>query len=166
MEFIRNLVDARYKDTQADIMNIKEHLLKLTGSTSTSIFEKDDDDDNDAKKGEKDSLRKLPPDSKANPTEIVSPAQPKSQSSPKKPPQKKEKIPSTPSSPILSIDVGNTKVSADVYQTAAETPVVSAEVSQTSAMIIFTTPTTIQPLPTSQRFPTHPSSPPKYIVHV
>ncbi|MFS7946291.1 hypothetical protein Hanom_Chr06g00534281 [Helianthus anomalus] len=69
MELIRIMVDARYKDTQADIMVIKEYLLKLIGSSPTPIFEKDDDDD--AKKGEKDSLRKLPPDSKAKPKSKV-----------------------------------------------------------------------------------------------
>ncbi|XP_022004097.1 uncharacterized protein LOC110901593 [Helianthus annuus] len=58
------MVDARYKDTQVDVRDIKEHLFKLIGSTPTPIFEKDDDD---AKMGEKDSLRKLPPDSKAKP---------------------------------------------------------------------------------------------------
>ncbi|MFS7976360.1 hypothetical protein Hanom_Chr10g00891571 [Helianthus anomalus] len=208
LEFIRNMVDARYKDTQANVINIKEHLFKLTSSTPTSIFEKDDDD---AKKGEKDSLRKLPPDSKAkskpmvqqqlesaeqkssakaseagkekgideilnhkgeeivleklkkqdtkestaNPTEIVSSAEPKSKPSPKKPQQNMEKIASTPSSPILSIDADIRKVSADVSQTAAETPVVLAEVFQTSSKLIFTTPTTLQAHPTAERLPTH-----------
>ncbi|KAJ0480135.1 hypothetical protein HanIR_Chr13g0628031 [Helianthus annuus] len=64
MELIRNMVDARYKDTQADIKDNKEHLVKITGSAPTTIIQDGDDDDDDAKKGEKDSLRKLHPDSK------------------------------------------------------------------------------------------------------
>ncbi|MFS7979571.1 hypothetical protein Hanom_Chr10g00929281 [Helianthus anomalus] len=62
MELIRIMVDAKYKNTQADIKGIKEHLLKITCVAPTQIIP-----DDDAKKGEKDSLRKLPPDLKAKP---------------------------------------------------------------------------------------------------
>ncbi|MFS8033637.1 hypothetical protein Hanom_Chr17g01571891 [Helianthus anomalus] len=65
MELIRNMVDARYKDTQADIKAIKEYLVKIIGSAPTIVLHNDEDDD--AKKGEKDSLRNLPPDSKVKP---------------------------------------------------------------------------------------------------
>ncbi|XP_022030254.1 uncharacterized protein DDB_G0284459-like [Helianthus annuus] len=65
MELIRVMVDARYKDTQEDIRGIKESLAKLTATSPAPIFEKDDQDD--AKKGEKDSLRKLDVDPKAKP---------------------------------------------------------------------------------------------------
>ncbi|MFS7947010.1 hypothetical protein Hanom_Chr06g00542991 [Helianthus anomalus] len=33
MEFVRIMVEARYKDTQADIRGIKQALVKLTGTT-------------------------------------------------------------------------------------------------------------------------------------
>ncbi|XP_021990913.1 uncharacterized protein LOC110887644 [Helianthus annuus] len=65
MELIRVMVDARYKDTQADIRGIKESLAKLTGTSPAPIFEKADQDD--AQKGEKESLRKLDVDPKAKP---------------------------------------------------------------------------------------------------
>ncbi|MFS7946504.1 hypothetical protein Hanom_Chr06g00537031 [Helianthus anomalus] len=65
MELIRIIVKARYKDTHADIRGIKESMLKLISSYPTPIFEKDDDDD--AKKGEKDSMRKLEPSPKVKP---------------------------------------------------------------------------------------------------
>src|ERR1044071_6087557 len=66
MAQIRTLVDARYTDTQADIKAIKDHLLKTTGSTPTTILRDEDDDEfiaNDAKKGEsgRDRLPKLDP---------------------------------------------------------------------------------------------------------
>src|ERR1044071_7894284 len=38
MAEIRNMVDARYKDTHADIKAIKDHLLKTTGSAPTTIL--------------------------------------------------------------------------------------------------------------------------------
>ncbi|XP_022014592.1 pollen-specific leucine-rich repeat extensin-like protein 1 [Helianthus annuus] len=65
MELIRVMVEARYKDTQADIRGIKESLAKPTGTSSAPIFENEDQDD--AKKGEKDSMRKLDVDPKAKP---------------------------------------------------------------------------------------------------
>ncbi|MFS7934709.1 hypothetical protein Hanom_Chr05g00394911 [Helianthus anomalus] len=40
MELIRFMVEARYKDTQADIRGIKAYLLKLTGSSPALVFEK------------------------------------------------------------------------------------------------------------------------------
>ncbi|MFS8012612.1 hypothetical protein Hanom_Chr14g01322901 [Helianthus anomalus] len=49
MELIKVMVEARYKDTQANTRGIKESRAKLTGSSPTLIFEKDDEDD--AKKG-------------------------------------------------------------------------------------------------------------------
>ncbi|MFS8026423.1 hypothetical protein Hanom_Chr16g01486571 [Helianthus anomalus] len=52
MTLIRNMVEARYKDTQAEIKAIKEALTKMTGTAPAPIFE-DDDDQDDAKKGEK-----------------------------------------------------------------------------------------------------------------
>ncbi|XP_021975328.1 uncharacterized protein LOC110870455 [Helianthus annuus] len=54
MDFVRVMVDARYKDTQADIRGIKEALVKLTGTTPAPVFEKEDDD---AKKGEKHNMK-------------------------------------------------------------------------------------------------------------
>ncbi|MFS7978525.1 hypothetical protein Hanom_Chr10g00916501 [Helianthus anomalus] len=65
MELIRVMVEARYKDTQADIRGIKESIVKLTGTSPAPIFEKEDQDD--SKRGEKDSLRKLDADPKAKP---------------------------------------------------------------------------------------------------
>src|ERR1044071_4232347 len=66
MAEIRNMVDARYKDTYADIQAIKDHLLKTTGSTPTTILRDEDNDAftaDDAKKGEsgRDRLPKLDP---------------------------------------------------------------------------------------------------------
>ncbi|XP_022018886.1 wiskott-Aldrich syndrome protein family member 2-like [Helianthus annuus] len=64
MELIRVMVEARYKDTQADKRGIKESLSKLSGTSPAPVFEKDDQDD--AKKGEKNSMRKLDVNPKAN----------------------------------------------------------------------------------------------------
>src|ERR1043165_4153156 len=66
MAEIRNMVDARYNDTHADIQAIKGHLLKTTGSAPTTILRDEDDDEftaDDAKKGEsgRDRLPKLDP---------------------------------------------------------------------------------------------------------
>src|ERR1044071_9947581 len=66
MAEIRNMVDARYKDTHADIKAIKDHLLKTTGSAPTTILRDENDDAftaDDAKKGEsgRDRLPKLDP---------------------------------------------------------------------------------------------------------
>ncbi|MFS7895539.1 hypothetical protein Hanom_Chr00s003210g01710661 [Helianthus anomalus] len=58
------MVEARYKVTQADIKAIREHLVKTIGYAPTTVLP-DDDEDDDAKKGEKGSLKKLQPDSKA-----------------------------------------------------------------------------------------------------
>ncbi|MFS8018622.1 hypothetical protein Hanom_Chr15g01394161 [Helianthus anomalus] len=52
MNLIRVMVDARYKDTQADIRGIKEALTNMTGTAPTPIFEKGDDE-YDAKRGRK-----------------------------------------------------------------------------------------------------------------
>ncbi|MFS7926521.1 hypothetical protein Hanom_Chr04g00298011 [Helianthus anomalus] len=65
MELIRFMVEARYKVTQAVIRGNKESLAKLTGTSPAPVFEKEDQDD--AKKGEKDSMRKLDVDPKAKP---------------------------------------------------------------------------------------------------
>ncbi|MFS7968903.1 hypothetical protein Hanom_Chr09g00802941 [Helianthus anomalus] len=65
MALIRVMVEARYKDTQADIKGIKEFLQKLTGSSPAPIFEKNDDDH--AKNVEKDLLRKFEPYPKVKP---------------------------------------------------------------------------------------------------
>ncbi|MFS8017413.1 hypothetical protein Hanom_Chr15g01380081 [Helianthus anomalus] len=65
MELIVVMVEARYKDTQADIRDIKESLAKLTGTSPTPIFENEDQDD--AKNREKDSMRKLDVDPKVKP---------------------------------------------------------------------------------------------------
>ncbi|MFS7997067.1 hypothetical protein Hanom_Chr12g01137361 [Helianthus anomalus] len=64
MGLIKVMVEARYKDTQADIRGIKESLTKLIGTSPTPVFEKDDQDD--AKRGEKNSMRQLDIDPKAN----------------------------------------------------------------------------------------------------
>ncbi|MFS8020100.1 hypothetical protein Hanom_Chr15g01411571 [Helianthus anomalus] len=58
MELIGNMVEARYKDTQADINGIKEALKKMMGTTPAPIFENDDDQD-DAKNGEKHDMKKF-----------------------------------------------------------------------------------------------------------
>ncbi|MFS8004548.1 hypothetical protein Hanom_Chr13g01227161 [Helianthus anomalus] len=63
MELIRNMVDARYKVTQAYIKAIREHLVKTTACAPATVLPYDDEEE-DANKGEKDSLRKLQPDSK------------------------------------------------------------------------------------------------------
>ncbi|KAJ0599271.1 hypothetical protein HanRHA438_Chr03g0105531 [Helianthus annuus] len=65
MELTRNMVEATYKVTQADIKAIREHLVKTTGSTPSTVLQ--DEDDDDAKKGENDKLRKLQPFSQAKP---------------------------------------------------------------------------------------------------
>ncbi|MFS7998342.1 hypothetical protein Hanom_Chr12g01152591 [Helianthus anomalus] len=57
MELIRNMVEARYKVTQADIKAIREHLLKTTGSAHPTVLQEEVEDD--AKKGEDEKLRKL-----------------------------------------------------------------------------------------------------------
>ncbi|XP_022003191.1 serine/arginine repetitive matrix protein 1-like [Helianthus annuus] len=242
MELIRNMVDARYKDTQADIKAIKEHLVKITGSAPTTVIY--DDEEDDAKNGEKDSLRKLQPDSKAKPKpkpkvqqkpesiqpktsfkalkagkekgiydtinkkaeEIALEKEKKQDTKESKASsfikleqaeqRKKEDIgtskrrnstrkvrpliatpPKTTATPIKTVSSAKPKTTdpkakpstqkpspqqpPQKNQTVAETPVVSADVSQTSAIIILTTPPTTQPPPTPQRFPTHPPSPPK-----
>ncbi|XP_035841351.1 actin-binding protein-like [Helianthus annuus] len=55
MKLIRVMVEARYKDTHADIKGIKECIAKLTGTTPAPVFEKDNEDD--AEKREKDSMK-------------------------------------------------------------------------------------------------------------
>ncbi|MFS7919546.1 hypothetical protein Hanom_Chr03g00213911 [Helianthus anomalus] len=42
MELIRNMVDARYKDTQSEIKAIKDHLLQTTCSTLKQSYPVDD----------------------------------------------------------------------------------------------------------------------------
>ncbi|MFS7997521.1 hypothetical protein Hanom_Chr12g01142751 [Helianthus anomalus] len=70
---IKNMVDARYKDTQADIKAIREALTKMTGTTPTPIF-RDDDDQDDAKKGEKHDMKKFRrPTPKKKPTKKLEP---------------------------------------------------------------------------------------------
>ncbi|KAF5761382.1 hypothetical protein HanXRQr2_Chr16g0764481 [Helianthus annuus] len=58
MELIRNMVDARYKVTQADIEAIREQLVKFTSSALQQSFMMMKTEEDDAKKGDKDSLRK------------------------------------------------------------------------------------------------------------
>ncbi|MFS8026432.1 hypothetical protein Hanom_Chr16g01486661 [Helianthus anomalus] len=58
MALIRNMVEARNKDTQAEIKDIKEALTKMTGTVPAPIVE-DDDDQDDAKKGEKHDMKKF-----------------------------------------------------------------------------------------------------------
>ncbi|MFS7965400.1 hypothetical protein Hanom_Chr09g00761821 [Helianthus anomalus] len=74
---------------------------------------------------------------------------------------KKQKKASPPPSSTKPTDADVTNASADVRETAVETPVVSAQVSQSSATIHFNTPPSTQPPPTPQRFPSQPPSPPK-----
>ncbi|MFS7953638.1 hypothetical protein Hanom_Chr07g00621021 [Helianthus anomalus] len=50
MLLIRNMVNARYKDTQAEIKAIREALTNMIGATSVPII-RDDDDQDDAKRG-------------------------------------------------------------------------------------------------------------------
>ncbi|MFS7937500.1 hypothetical protein Hanom_Chr05g00428291 [Helianthus anomalus] len=50
-KMFRNVMEARYKDTQADIKAIKAHLLQTTGTSPPTIVYVDNPDD--AKKGEK-----------------------------------------------------------------------------------------------------------------
>ncbi|XP_021975377.1 extensin-like [Helianthus annuus] len=101
------------------------------------------------------------PKTSAAPKRLVSSASSETKPSLQKPPQKKQKIASKPSSPTKPTDVDATKASADVRPTAVETPVVSAEVSLSTATINFNTPPSTQPPPTPQRFPSQPSSSPK-----
>ncbi|MFS7938768.1 hypothetical protein Hanom_Chr05g00443651 [Helianthus anomalus] len=68
MELIRNMVEARYKVTQADIKAIREYHLKTTGSAPpTVLLEEVEDDD---KKGENDKLRKLQLSSQTKPSKV------------------------------------------------------------------------------------------------
>ncbi|XP_022019931.1 endochitinase A-like [Helianthus annuus] len=81
-------------------------------------------------------------------------SEPKAKPSPQKPlpqqpPLKKQKKASPPPSPIHPTDASTTNVSADVSQTTADSPVVSAAFSQTSAIVIFSTPPITQPPPSS-----------------
>ncbi|KAJ0434820.1 hypothetical protein HanIR_Chr17g0886111 [Helianthus annuus] len=69
---IRNLMEARFKDTQADIKAIKAHLLQTTGTAPPTIIFVDKAPD-DAKKGEKVKKKKgyedglyIAPDSKSS----------------------------------------------------------------------------------------------------
>ncbi|MFS7898103.1 hypothetical protein Hanom_Chr00s016388g01756101 [Helianthus anomalus] len=59
MALLKNMVDARYKDTQADIEAIKKALVNITGTTLASIYKDDADQDDDAKKGEKHDMKKF-----------------------------------------------------------------------------------------------------------
>ena len=65
----RNVMEARYKDTQADIKAIKAHLLQTTGTSPPTIVYVENTDD--AKKGKKGKKGKdglyLEPDPKAKP---------------------------------------------------------------------------------------------------
>ncbi|MFS7987633.1 hypothetical protein Hanom_Chr11g01025211 [Helianthus anomalus] len=54
MELIGNMVEDRYKVTQADIKDIKEHLVMTNGSTPATVHQEEVEDD--AKKGENDTL--------------------------------------------------------------------------------------------------------------
>ncbi|MFS7986823.1 hypothetical protein Hanom_Chr11g01014741 [Helianthus anomalus] len=49
MELVRNMVEARYKVTQAYTKAIREHLVKTTGSAPATVLQ--DEDEDDAKKG-------------------------------------------------------------------------------------------------------------------
>ncbi|MFS7916713.1 hypothetical protein Hanom_Chr03g00180561 [Helianthus anomalus] len=51
LQMFRNMMEARYKDTQADIKVIKAHLLQTTGTSPPTIVSVENPDD--AKKGEK-----------------------------------------------------------------------------------------------------------------
>ncbi|KAJ0457095.1 hypothetical protein HanIR_Chr15g0769951 [Helianthus annuus] len=50
---IRNLMEARFKDTQADIKEIKAHILNTTGTAPPSVIFVDNPPPDNAKKGEK-----------------------------------------------------------------------------------------------------------------
>ncbi|MFS7936026.1 hypothetical protein Hanom_Chr05g00410541 [Helianthus anomalus] len=61
MEMIRNMIEARYNDTQAEIKAVKDHILQAIGTIPTPRYPTDE-----AKKGESsNNLRKLP---SSNPT--------------------------------------------------------------------------------------------------
>ena len=51
LQMVRNVMEARYKDTQADIKAIKAHLLQTTGTAPPSIIYVENPDD--AKRGRK-----------------------------------------------------------------------------------------------------------------
>ncbi|MFS7912080.1 hypothetical protein Hanom_Chr02g00125621 [Helianthus anomalus] len=51
LQMIRNVMEARYKDTQANIKAIKAHLFQTTGTSPPTIIYVENPDD--AKKGEK-----------------------------------------------------------------------------------------------------------------
>ncbi|XP_022030718.1 protein PXR1-like [Helianthus annuus] len=83
MKLIRVMVEARYKDTQSDIKGIKECIAKLTGTTPTPMFEKDDEDD--AEKREKDSMKNFgKPTPRNQPKQNSKPAKQTSEKSPGK----------------------------------------------------------------------------------
>ncbi|KAJ0509435.1 hypothetical protein HanIR_Chr11g0528741 [Helianthus annuus] len=57
MELIKNVVDVRYNDTKVEIKDIKDHLLQTTSIAPTlRIYT-----EADARKGENDNMRNLPP---------------------------------------------------------------------------------------------------------
>ncbi|MFS7898251.1 hypothetical protein Hanom_Chr11g01013221 [Helianthus anomalus] len=57
MELIKNAIDVRYNDTKVEIKDIKDHLLQTTSTTPTlPKYTK-----GDARKGDNDNMRKLPP---------------------------------------------------------------------------------------------------------
>ncbi|XP_035831906.1 cyclin-K-like [Helianthus annuus] len=130
MELIRVMVDARYKDTQADIS--------------------DDDGDGDGD-DPKPKVQQQPKSAKQQSAAKASYA------------GKKKGINETLNKKAEEIALEKQKkqdTEENVSQTAVKTPVVSADVSLSSATINLNTPST-QPPPTPQRFPSHPPSPPK-----
>ncbi|MFS8023726.1 hypothetical protein Hanom_Chr16g01454841 [Helianthus anomalus] len=56
VELIRPMVDAKYKDSRAEVKSIKDFIHENTGKTLTLPTYEDD-----VKKGEKECMRKLPP---------------------------------------------------------------------------------------------------------
>ncbi|XP_021991968.1 mucin-17-like [Helianthus annuus] len=160
LQMLKNVMESRYKDTQADIKAIKAHLLQTTGTSPPTIVYVENP--NDAKKEAKGKKGKdglyLKPDPKTKPVvEIPRPdvtlnAFAEQKANRKEKMERKavdtsvvdtspSEIPTTVETPVISTDV-----ETPVISTAVDTSVVSTVVVTTN--VVVTLPTTTQPTST------------------
>ncbi|XP_035835764.1 ADP-ribosylation factor-like protein 6-interacting protein 4 [Helianthus annuus] len=137
MKLIRVMVEARYKDTQADIKGIKECIAKLTSTTPTPVFEKNDEDD--AEKREKDSMKNFgKPTPRNQPKQNPKPAKQTSAKSPrksdtdKKIERKQKRKHTKEEDEVLNIRTSNSRKSQIDNESPPEKPTTAAKLKTTA----------------------------------